>query len=241
MIAQTKSHQSFPQFDKLPFELRSLIWLFAARIPRDIEITQYAHCSTPALLYPCRESHAHCSDITTKIAGRTPALLHTCRESRAKALDIYDKFGLEYRKSVLRKPVLRRKVIIYFNPCTDVIYFKSEPHFNHIEPFRPLPTTISPHIRYMKLDTRWIRDTQTDLDQIGFIQSLFEDVWKFSKIESLELIVHDDDINIDMVQSALERLVQTIKPVINWQLVQVSQRRYIKGSETCSASTTHHK
>jgi hypothetical protein len=169
MIAQTKSHQSFPQFDKLPFELRSLIWLFAARIPRDIEITQYAHCSTPALLYPCRESHAHCSDITTKIAGRTPALLHTCRESRAKALDIYDKFGLEYRKSVLRKPVLRRKVIIYFNPCTDVIYFKSEPHFNHIEPFRPLPTTISPHIRYMKLDTRWIRDTQTDLDQIGFI------------------------------------------------------------------------
>ncbi|KAF2499357.1 hypothetical protein BU16DRAFT_523851 [Lophium mytilinum] len=66
----------FPQFDKLPAELRLMIWTFAAHIPRRLNLTDDLHpradgsCAPPALLAVCREAR----DVALKSYG--PCVLH---------------------------------------------------------------------------------------------------------------------------------------------------------------------
>jgi hypothetical protein len=93
--------QHFYQFAEFPAEIRLLIWHFASRTGRVIELQWsrkeigFRNCAAP----------------------RPPAVLHTCRDSRKEALKIFQPY---FSMEGCRKP-------IYVDPVNDILFFRIPP------------------------------------------------------------------------------------------------------------------
>jgi hypothetical protein len=97
---------------------------------------------------------------------------------------------------------------------------------------------------YNRLGIRWVNDTSR-FPRLGEIQHLLTEVWYFSEIEFLELIVNKAQsikvIDIELVREALEKLVRAeFRRNTIWKLVKVLGPKFIKVSNTlCPASMNH--
>jgi hypothetical protein len=214
---------TFPQFGKLPFELRSSIWLIAAQIPRNIRLYRG---SGRVRDLPDGSSRGR------KFVGyRPPALLHTCRESRSVALKVYNKLGFKFKTSPWARHLVEKRRVLYWNSRLDVLYvqgkFYSESNFQGISLFQPPLTPVFAPIQRLKLDTRWtLYDPR--YFRLRVIQCLLVNVRKFLKVEFLELVVKrpgsKQAIDTELIQEALGNLDQAaLHRNSIWPLVQVSR------------------
>jgi hypothetical protein len=250
-IQDATNHSTFPQFTRLPSELRRVIWLFAAQIPRTIEVSQESK-----FIYKLFRVY-RMSPIITKITGHiTPAILSVSQESRFTALEAYTKIYFNIYETTVRTTLSKQKTL-YVNLNVDALYLRNTPQFMSINHIRSQYLTNFTLLRILRLDTRWINGNMGEwYDDAGrinhkasdkyfqqsCIRSLIQQAWYFSStVECIELIVdenQDTPISVDIVLDALEELAKGYGPLVGLRFVQVPGSSLVEGSETsCSAST----
>lgn len=229
MMGQTESScgmqdaandSTFPQFTQLPAELRRIIWLLAAQIPRTIEVSQ-------ELLFSYKLFRLfRISKIITKFTGHiTPAILSASQESRSVALEVYTKLHFNIYETNVRTPVSKQKTL-YVNLDLDVLHLRNSPQFANVKHVRDLYLTNFTPFRSLRLDTRgitgqwgeWFDDAGAPINTIHLdtyllqsrIRSLGQQAWYFSStVECVELIVDENQenpIGMDIVRGAVEEV-----------------------------------
>jgi 2EXR family len=261
MVGQTESYghmkdaandSTFPQFTRLPPELRRMIWLLAAQIPRTIEVSQES-----VFIYKLFRMY-RMSKIITKFTGHiTPAILSASQESRSTALEVYTKLHFNIYETNIRTPLSKQKTL-YVNLNLDVLYLRNSPRLSNMKHVRSVYLTNYTPFRNLRLNTPWIDgNMEAWFDDAGVpnsaipsdtyllrscIRSLLKQAWYFSStVECVELIVgenQDTSVSMDIVREAVEELAEGYSPLIDLQFVQVPSSSFVEGSETpCSAST----
>ncbi|KAG9234471.1 hypothetical protein BJ875DRAFT_348787, partial [Amylocarpus encephaloides] len=119
----------FPQFSRLPIELRLMIWVFAAWAPRLVKASWRSNFNVSVYKF---------------MSGAVPGVLHVNLESRNTALKIFTqvpKFisftGVEYKYKV--------DIMIYLNKLDTIYFLNRPPSFQFLGALRAIK-------RYFQLD-----------------------------------------------------------------------------------------
>ncbi|KAI1750860.1 hypothetical protein F4782DRAFT_532143 [Xylaria castorea] len=120
---------SFPQFTRLPRELRDMIWRFCLS-PRIVEV-RYLTCFLPP---PSATIDENRLNIKLALPVKPPLITRVCRESRREALRCAKYKGerptkLPRRPNLYDGPKPRKRAYghLWFNKNTDVITFNARP------------------------------------------------------------------------------------------------------------------
>lgn len=196
--------EAFPAFSHLPIELRLMIWSFGLIID-----------NAPALIRICQFDNPQGlrGKENIPVGHKTPVISWVCKESREVVLKEYIPLHIE---NVPVANYKRRNYTIFFHRLSGILFLRvdqfNKPDFGFINSNKEFYACL----RHLRLDARWISWRDSFQDQVygiryevDSIRYLLNEAQKFPRLESLGLLIDEDDrlaIREKTVRRALKQM-----------------------------------